>query len=68
MNDNMTNIHPGAKIGRNVVISPFTTIAEHVEIREGDPVIRGENQYLCPGFVDIHVHGGGGFSAMSGKL
>ena len=32
MNDNMTNVHPGAKIGRNVVISPFVTIAEHVEI------------------------------------
>ena len=42
-------------------------IAEHAEIRESDQVIRGEGLYLCPGFVDIHVHGGGGFSAMSGK-
>jgi len=41
MNDNMTNIHPGAKIGRNVVVSPFTTIAEHVEI--GDDCWIGPN-------------------------
>lgn len=41
MNINMTNVHPGAKIGRNVVISPFTTIAEHVEI--GDDCWIGPN-------------------------
>ena len=41
MNENMTNVHPGAKIGRNVVISPFTTIAEHVEI--GDDCWIGPN-------------------------
>ena len=41
MNDNMTIIHPGAKIGRNVVIEPFTTIAEHVEI--GDDCWIGPN-------------------------
>ena len=41
MNDNMVNIHPGARIGRNVVISPFTTIAEHVEI--GDDCWIGPN-------------------------
>lgn len=40
MNDNMTCVHPGAKIGKNVVISPFTTIAEHVEI--------GDNCWIGP--------------------
>ena len=35
MNFPMTHIHPGARIGRNVVIEPFTTIAEHVEIGDG---------------------------------
>ena len=30
-NDMMTNIHPNARIGRGVTVSPFTTIAEHVE-------------------------------------
>ena len=37
----MTNVHPGAKIGHNVVISPFVTIAEHVEI--GDDCWIGPN-------------------------
>ena len=41
MNDNMTNVHPGARIGRGVTISPFTTIAEHVEI--GDDCWIGPN-------------------------
>ena len=41
MNDNMTNVHPGARIGRGVAISPFTTIAEHVEI--GDDCWIGPN-------------------------
>ena len=42
-------------------------VAEHVPLAPDDRVIQGEGLYLCPGFVDIHVHGGGGFSAMSGK-
>lgn len=41
MNEHMTNVHPGARIGRNVVISPFTTIEEHVEI--GDDCWIGPN-------------------------
>ena len=32
MNYPMTCIHPDAKIGQNVVISPFTTISARVEI------------------------------------
>ncbi len=42
-------------------------VAEHVPLAPDDRVIQGSGLYLCPGFVDIHVHGGGGFSAMSGK-
>ena len=41
MTENMNFVHPGAKIGKNVVISPFTTIAEHVEI--GDDCWIGPN-------------------------
>lgn len=32
---------------------------------EADEVICGNGLYLAPGFVDVHVHGGGGYSAMS---
>ena len=31
------------------------------EVLEADVVIDAQNQYVCPGFVDIHVHGGDGF-------
>lgn len=34
------NVHPKAKIGKNVVISPFVTIGEHVEI--------GDNCWIGP--------------------
>ena len=32
---NLTSIHPEAKIGNNVTIEPFTTIYKDVEIGEG---------------------------------
>ena len=41
MNNDMTNIHPDARLGRGVVVSPFTTIAAHVEI--GDDCWIGPN-------------------------
>ena len=42
-------------------------IADHWDAKAGDRVIDARGLYLVPGFVDIHVHGGGGHSAMSGK-
>ena len=41
MNNDMTNIHPDARLGRGVVVSPFTTIAAQVEI--GDDCWIGPN-------------------------
>ena len=35
MNQPLAYVHPGAKIARNVVIDPFTTIHNNVEIGEG---------------------------------
>lgn len=32
-----------------------------------EQVVDGENQYLSPGFVDIHVHGGGGSMVYDGS-
>ena len=33
-----------------------------VEIPEGAKVIDAKGKYVGPGFVDLHVHGGGGYS------
>jgi len=38
-------IHPNAKLGANVVVENFTTIAEHVEIGEGSWI--GSNVTIC---------------------
>lgn len=57
----MTNIHPNAKIGKDVVVSPFTTIEEDVVIGDGTwigPNVTimngariGKNNKIFPGAV-----------------
>jgi len=39
--------------------------ARETEIPEGAEIIDAEGNYVGPGFVDIHVHGGGGFQMFS---
>ena len=34
--------------------------------KETLPRVEGENRYLAPGFIDLHVHGGGGSDFMDG--
>lgn len=34
----------------------------------GDTVVNGEGNYLSPGFIDIHVHGGGGHDFMDATV
>jgi UDP-N-acetylglucosamine acyltransferase len=57
----MNCIHPNAKLGKNVTVGPFSSIAEHVEIGEGtkiesnvvimDYVKIGSNCHIFPGAV-----------------
>ena len=57
----LTNIHPEVRIGANVAVEPFTSIAQHVEIGEGtwigpnvtimDYVKIGKNCKIFPGAV-----------------
>lgn len=39
-------------------------IEDHVEIPDGATVIDAQGLYAAPGFVDLHVHGGGGYGVM----
>jgi N-acetylglucosamine-6-phosphate deacetylase len=55
--------------GGSVVIDGDKIIAVHendVEI-PGAASINAGGQYLAPGFIDIHVHGGGGYDFMDGN-
>ncbi len=36
--------------------------------KAGDVVISAEGKYISPGFIDIHVHGGGGHDFMDGTV
>ncbi|MCR4622611.1 MAG: N-acetylglucosamine-6-phosphate deacetylase [Clostridiales bacterium] len=47
--------------------SKILEITDHYDPMPEDRLIEAENLYLCPGFVDIHVHGGGGASVNSGS-
>lgn len=42
-------------------------VGKVLEAPQGATVIDGAGQYLSPGFIDLHVHGGGGYSAMGGE-
>lgn len=48
----------GSKIG---------LVADHIDAPEDALVIDANGAYLSPGFVDIHVHGGGGAGSMDGS-
>ncbi|MBO7178708.1 MAG: N-acetylglucosamine-6-phosphate deacetylase [Clostridia bacterium] len=54
---------------RNMVVlcdnSKIKDIVERYEENSNDKVIDANGLYLSPGFIDIHVHGGGNKSAMS---
>lgn len=45
----------------------ITEIADRIAAPADAEIVDGNRQYLSPGFIDLHVHGGGGYSAMGGK-
>lgn len=52
--------------GIRVEGSRITEVFESGAEPEGDRVIDCNNLYLSPGFIDLHVHGGGGADFMDG--
>lgn len=57
-------IFPGAVLVKDGKIAE---VGAHVPCPEDAEVLDGGGQYLSPGFIDLHVHGGGGYSAMGGR-
>ena len=59
-------------IGENEITDGFvrtengkiTEVGKAAREAENEEVIDGNGKYLSPGFIDLHVHGGGGYSAM----
>ena len=39
-----------------------------LEINPDDQIIDAKQQYVSPGFIDMHVHGGGGHDFMDGTV
>jgi len=61
---------PEGRIERVDVLIEDDKIAQverHVELPPGTEVVDLEGLTLAPGFIDVHVHGGGGFSLLSGN-
>lgn len=42
----------------------------HINVKDYDTedIIDGKGKYLCPGFIDTHIHGAGGCDTMDGKF
>lgn len=70
-------ISNGQIIGANAIISGSCVLVEHGKIIGMEPMdtefpeaelVDALGQYISPGFIDIHVHGGGGSDFMDGSV
>lgn len=64
-------ILPGTIVeGKDLLLSDgiIEGVADREQTRDGYHVIDAAGKYVSPGFVDIHVHGGGGSDFMDGTI
>lgn len=64
-------ILPGKIIPRGTVLvtDGVITAIEDGDIDLADAIaIDAKGQYISPGFIDIHIHGGGGYDFMDGNI
>ena len=69
------------KITNGIILTPFRAIKNGTVVIENGKILGvhegnaevpdatemdAKGQYIAPGFIDIHVHGGGGFDFMDG--
>lgn len=76
MNTPYLKIYNGQVITPYRIISPGTVVVKDgtiIQVQEGDIDVPGaieidaDGKYIAPGFIDIHVHGGGGTDFMDGS-
>lgn len=59
---------PTEIIHRNLLIEDGVIQMITADLPTAETVIDAENQYIAPGFIDIHLHGGGGHDFMEGTV
>ena len=63
---NATLITPLCRRGGVIAVRDqrIEAIEDHIDIPDGANIIDAQGLFAAPGFVDLHVHGGGGFGVM----
>ncbi|MDD3728440.1 MAG: N-acetylglucosamine-6-phosphate deacetylase, partial [Dysgonamonadaceae bacterium] len=60
-------IEDSALVCKNGYIKEIKDISK-IDIKNSDIVIDAKQNYISPGFVDIHTHGGGGHDFMDATV
>ncbi|MDO5517663.1 MAG: N-acetylglucosamine-6-phosphate deacetylase, partial [Clostridium sp.] len=59
-------IEEGSVVIKEGKIEKIYNSSENIESIKEDEVLDAQGLYLSPGFIDVHIHGAGGFDTMDG--